>query len=233
MESFPSCYVLIFINHSSFQSTGFKAIRQRATSKLQRPITLKATGSHSITLSTKDKLAIIFSYKTNYVVCRIRDSTVTVLTNPIFKTKNPTIIYDGYQKGDILNNVKVILMFAVAKTAHQSAEIHFKSLDLILVLAKSGEVYLGIAPSSEVGFFPREKVVFITKPRLCIYPGLIIKVQAITDMMFERLTICRGKLYDICKGNDDPFDWRLPSSHLRIPLESFREHDVEVSSDLT
>ncbi|KAJ8036183.1 hypothetical protein HOLleu_20077 [Holothuria leucospilota] len=204
-------------------------LKKGTTTKLRHPIMLEPTNSYNLLLTTKDKLVIIFRHLEKYVVYRKSDSTVAVITNPDFKTKNPPITYDGCLMEEMFGNVQLSLMYAVAMFSHESAEIQLKPKDIILVLAQAGENYLlGITSANMVGCFPSEKVVLLTMPRPFLHPGLMIKVKARLKLILEDITILPGEMYNIIKGKDDPFDWRLLISQRRVPLGFFIEEEIKV-----
>lgn len=194
---------------------------------------LRAEHKLALSFLPDDKLIIMFKYMEKYIIYRKSDSAVAVLRNPEFKKSKSTIMFDGDKMGAILHNVQAIIMYAVAKTDFHDTEngMQFYTFDLILVLAKCRGVYLGITAENRVGFFPPEKVVLITRPRGCLFPGMTLQVEAsltLEALSHEFLSVRRFDVHTITKGKTNLFDWFTPFERRKVPLHVFRECETSV-----
>lgn len=159
-------------------------------------------------------------YKNKYAVYRKSDGAIAVLSNAEFQGTTPAML-DGSKYGALLNNVEVMLMYAVAKVDYcDTGGFRLKQNDAILILAHCKGTFIGINTRKKVGLFSSDLVQPITKGRLCIFKGMILKMTVVVDCYSKKLY--EGLTYDITKSPEGLFSWFTEDGQ-RVPLHALAE----------
>lgn len=180
--------------------------------------------SHGETINVQfevgEKLTIMFMYKKKYAVHRKSDGAIAVLSNANFRNK-PTALLDGSKHGALLNGIEFFLSYAVAKMDHCDEKgFRINKNDVILILAHCKGTFVAITHEEKVRFFPSDVVEPITKKRLCIFKGMILKMTAVINSTSKQLY--EGSTYEITKSSEGLFSW-FTIDEQSIPLHALRE----------
>ncbi|KAJ8029834.1 Breast cancer anti-estrogen resistance protein 3 [Holothuria leucospilota] len=199
-------------------SSGSLSLQQTAT--LIRPCLISHGETINVQFEVGEKLTIMFMYKNKYAVYRKSDGAIAVLSNAEFQGTTPAML-DGSKYGALLNNVEVMLMYAVAKVDYCDAGgFRLKQNDAILILAHCKGTFIGINTRKKVGLFSSDLVQPITKGRLCIFKGMILKMTVVVDCYSKKLY--EGLTYDITKSPEGLFSWFTEDGQ-RVPLHALAE----------
>ncbi|KAJ8029840.1 hypothetical protein HOLleu_29347 [Holothuria leucospilota] len=172
---------------------------------LKRPCLISHEGTINVQFEIGEKLTIMFMHKNKYAVYRESDGTIAILSNAEFQGTPPAML-DGSKYGALLNDVEFVLMYAVGKVEHcDVGGLRFGRNDVILILAHCNGTFVGITPRKKVGLFPTELVQPITKGRLCIFKGMVLKTNALIDCNTKK--IYEGLTHEITKSSEGLFSW--------------------------
>lgn len=172
----------------------------------------------------------MFMHKNKYAVYRENDGTIAILSNAEFQGTPPAML-DGSKYGALLNDVEFVLMYAVGKVENcDVGGLRFSRNDVILILAHCNGTFVGITPREKVGLFPSELVQPITKGRLCIFKGMILKMNALIDCNTKK--IYEDWTNEITKSSKGLFSWLTPGGEL-ISLHLLIEKSTSESVSIT
>ncbi|XP_071850734.1 uncharacterized protein [Apostichopus japonicus] len=235
----------------NIRSTKSKNARQIPWSRseyLSKAVYFKDEGEVSQIKST-DKLTILLKSKRVFVVFRQTDGAVAVLKDVRFRKECPSAMFDLCDhKG--LEGAGMTLRYAVAKTdwSEPKEKVTLHKGDIILTLVNiHGHHVVGITQTNNVEVFPSNVVSYLTKPRLILRDGMVIKMKSVYNNHTCQLFKSTGELFG-WKGMDgQPVlldSYRETEGHTKNgneedlylevqPLEKKREEAYYASLNLT
>ncbi|XP_071850739.1 uncharacterized protein [Apostichopus japonicus] len=150
-----------------------------------------------VQIKTKDKLTILLKSKRVVVVFRQTDGAAAVLKDVPFQKKCPSAMFDLCDhKG--LEGAGMTLRYAVAKTfwSDPKEKVTLHKGDIILILANiHGHHVVGITQTNNVEVFPSKVVRYLTKPRLVLRDGMVIRVKSVHNNYTRKLFKSTGELF--------------------------------------
>ncbi|XP_071853641.1 uncharacterized protein [Apostichopus japonicus] len=150
-----------------------------------------------VQFKTKDKLTILLKSKRVVIVFRQTDGAAAVLKDVPFQKKCPSAMIDLCDhKG--LEGAGMTLRYAVAKTvwSDPKEKVTIHKGDIILILADiHGHHVVGITQTNNVEVFPSKVVRYLTKPRLVLRAGMVIRVKSVHNNYTRKLFKSTGELF--------------------------------------
>ncbi|XP_071853632.1 uncharacterized protein [Apostichopus japonicus] len=173
-------------------------------------------------IKVKDKLTILLKSKRVFVVFRQKDGAVAVLKDVPFQKKCPSAMFDLCDhKG--LEDAGMTLRYAVAKTdwSEPKEKVTLHKGDIILILANiHGHHVVGITQRNNVEVFPSKVVRYLTKPRLVLRDGMVIRMKSVHNNYTRKLFKSTGELFG-WKGMDGQ----------AVLLDSYRETEGHATTE--